>query len=237
MIHLSHFRLSGQGRSPCNGLAATCSRFPPHQVPSAGRYAGTSLLSEPSLTAEEGFNLISPAMVTKEQYDELLSRFQELQAIVESQALNRPAPTPAPTPTPTPTPKPPKVAPPTPFAGASEDLDRFKAKCGIYFHIHAVEFPSALSQILFVLSYMKGGTAGAWATQRTIALLMAGSPALTMDEFNTELDAMFQDPNREATARQKLAALRQGSDSVDRIIQEFEILSPASRLGNRVLDQ
>src|SRR4029077_8556203 len=121
---------------------------------------------------------------------------------------------------------------PTPFAGASEDLDRFKAECGIYFHVRAAEFPNTLSQILFVLSYMKGGTAGAWATQRTIALLTAGSPALTMDEFNTELDTMFQDPNREATARQKLATLRQGNDSVDKIIQEFEILGPASRLGD-----
>src|SRR6266436_6095750 len=171
-------------------------------------------------------------MVTEEQYDKLLSRFQELQAIVESQARNQPPVAPAPAPAPALRPKPPKVAPPTPFAGASEDLDCFKAECGIYFHVRAVEFSNALSQILFVLSYMKGGTAGAWATQRTIALLTAGSPALTMDEFNTELDAMFQDPNREATARQKLAALRQGSNSVDRIIQEFEILGPASRLGD-----
>jgi hypothetical protein len=241
MTHLSHFRLSGQGSSPRDGAAATYSRSTSRQVPSAGRYTGTSPLSELSLTAEEGFNLISPAspaMVTEEQYDELLSRFHELQAIVESQARNQPttapAPAPVPTPTPAPTlrPKPPKVAPPTPFAGTSEDLDRFKAECGIYFHVRAAEFPDALSQILFVLSYMKGGTAGAWATQRTIALLTAGSPTLTMDEFNTELDAMFQDPNREATARQKLAALRQGSDSVDKIIQEFEILGPASRLGD-----
>src|SRR4029077_10358422 len=132
-----------------------------------------------------------------------------------------PAPAPAPTPAPAPRPKPPKVAAPTPFAGASEDLDRFKAECGIYFHIHAAEFPNTLSQILFVLSYMKGGTAGAWATQHTIALLTAGSPALTMDEFNMELNAMFQDPNHEATARQKLAALQKGNNSIDKIIQEF----------------
>jgi len=53
----------------------------------------------------------------------------------------------------------PKVAPPTAFAGTSEDLDHFKAECGIYFHVHAAEFPNTLSQILFVLSYMKGGAA------------------------------------------------------------------------------
>jgi hypothetical protein len=91
--------------------------------------------------------------------------------------------------------------------GASKDLDRFKAECRIYFHVHATEFPDALSQILFILSYMKGGTAGAWAMQCTIALLMAGSPTLTMDEFNMELNAMFQDLDWEAMAWQKLAAL------------------------------
>ena len=177
-------------------------------------------------------------MVMEEQYDDLLARFQELLAIAKSQVLNQPppapvpAPAPPPAPAPVPRPKAPKVAPPTPYSGASEDLDRFKAECGIYFHVHAAEFPSALSQILFVLSYMKGGTAGAWVTQRTLALLTAGSPALTMDEFNTELDAMFQDPNREAAARQKLATIRQGNDSVDKVIQQFEILGPASRLGD-----
>ena len=70
------------------------SHFAPRQVPSAGHYTGMSPLSELSLTAEEGFNLISPtspaspAMVTKEQYDKLLSRFQELQAIIESRLLS-----------------------------------------------------------------------------------------------------------------------------------------------------
>ena len=177
-------------------------------------------------------------MVMEEQYDDLLARFQELLAIAKSQVLNQPppapvpAPAPPPAPAPAPRPKAPKVAPPTPYSGASEDLDRFKAECGIYFHVHAAEFPSALSQILFVLSYMKGGTAGAWVMQRTLALLTAGSPALTMDEFNTELDAMFQDPNREAAARQKLATIRQGNDSMDKVIQQFEILGPASRLGD-----
>jgi hypothetical protein len=71
----------------------------------------------------------------------------------------------------------------------------------------AQRFPDALSQILFVLSYMKGGTTGVWVMQHTLALLMTGSPTLTMDEFNMELNAMFQDPNCKAMARQKLMAI------------------------------
>ncbi|KAF8330387.1 uncharacterized protein EI90DRAFT_3124448 [Cantharellus anzutake] len=183
-------------------------------------------------------------MVTEEQYQDLLTRFQELQAILESRIQNPPpAPAPVPAPTPAPKPKAPKVthpdhgavsallppsflslpsdpiqtlppgpyslawaalvpgyiAPPTTFAGASKDLNCFKVECGIYFHVHMAEFPDTLSQILFVLSYMKGGAVGAWATQRMITLLMVGSPVITMDEFMAELDAMFQDPNCEAT--------------------------------------
>ena len=90
-------------------------------------------------------------MVTEEQYNDLLARFQELLAIVESQVLNRPAPAPAPTPvpmpapTPAPRPKAPKIAPPTPYSGASEDLDRFRAECGIYLHVRTAEFPNTLS--------------------------------------------------------------------------------------------
>ncbi len=46
----SHFRLSGQGCSPCNRAATMHSCSLPHQVPSTGRYTGTLLLSELSLT-------------------------------------------------------------------------------------------------------------------------------------------------------------------------------------------
>ncbi|KAF8330204.1 uncharacterized protein EI90DRAFT_3124688 [Cantharellus anzutake] len=167
-------------------------------------------------------------MVTKEQYQDLLTRFQELQAILESKIQNPPpAPTPAPTPTPKPKPKAPKVTPPTAFAGASKE-------CGIYFHVRTAEFPDTLSQILFVLSYMKGGAMGAWVTQHMIMLLMVGSPAITMDEFMAELNAMFQDPNREATTQHKLVTLQQGNDSMDRIIQEFEIHGPPSQLGDHL---
>src|SRR5258708_1015692 len=43
---------------------------------------------------------------------------------------------------------------------------------------------------------------------------------------------MFADPNCQATARRKLATLRQGDSSVEELIQEFEIHGPISGLGN-----
>ena len=65
----------------------------------------------------------------------------------------------------------------------------------------AVEFQDERSQILFVLSYMKGGTAGLWATQRINTVLYDNdSTPQTFDEFTAELDSMFTDPNQQVTA-------------------------------------
>ena len=86
--------------------------------------------------------------------------------------------------------------------------------------------------MLFILSYMKGGAAGTWATHKIQQILSPSEMPMTMDEFETEVDLVFADPNREATARQKLSNLRQGANSVDELIQQFEIHGPTSRLGD-----
>ena len=83
---------------------------------------------------------------------------------------------------------------------------------------------------MFVLSYMKGGSAGPWATQKINRILDAANPTETMwVEFMIELNEMFMD---QATARRKLATLCQGDSSVEELIQEFKIHGSISRLGN-----
>ena len=66
-----------------------------------------------------------------------------------------------------------------------------------YTHLQRnTEFQDEKSQILFVLSYMKGGTAGPWAMQKINAILSdADSAPETFDNFTAELDVMFADPN------------------------------------------
>ena len=62
--------------------------------------------------------------------------------------------------------------------------------------MHSMEFQDEKSQILFVLSYMKGGTAGPWATQKINAILSdTNSTPETFEDFAAELDVMFADPN------------------------------------------
>src|SRR6266436_2968824 len=95
------------------------------------------------------------------------------------------------------------------------------------------KFLDECSNILFVLLYMKGGSAGPWATQKINSILYpANMEEVTWAEFVLELDEMFADPNHQATAWRKLATLRQGDSSVEELIQEFEIHGPISGLGN-----
>src|SRR6266404_3961312 len=127
--------------------------------------------------------------------------------------------------------KPPKVSAPSPFSGAQDDLDRFKAKCSLYLSMRRSEFLDERSNALFILSYIKGGSAGPWATQKINSILF-DAQEVTWAGFIEELDEMFADPNHQATARRKLATLRQGDSSVEELIREFEIHGPISRLGN-----
>ena len=49
---------------------------------------------------------------------------------------------------------------------------------------------------------------------------------MMMDEFEAKVDLIFTDLNREATAQQKLSTLWQGANSIDELIQQFEVHGP-----------
>src|SRR5258708_27672603 len=93
------------------------------------------------------------------------------------------------------------------------------------------EFPDEHSNALFILSYMKGGSTGPWATQKINSILFDAQEVMWAG-FVEELNKMFADLNCQATARRKLATLHQGDSSVEELIQEFKIHGPISRLGH-----
>src|SRR6266436_2233122 len=170
-------------------------------------------------------------MSTEEHITQLMAQITALQAQLACHSQS-PPPAPAqPSAAPPPPPKPPKVSAPSPFSGAQDDLDCFKAECSLYLSMRHSEFPDKCSNTLFVLSYMKGGSAGPWATQKINSILF-DAQEVTWARFVLELDEMFADPNRQATARRKLTTLCQGDSSVEELIQEFKIHGPISGLGN-----
>src|SRR5258708_37014671 len=108
-------------------------------------------------------------MSTEEHITQLTAQVAALQAQLVH--CSRSPPPPQPSAAPVPTPKPPKVVTPSPFSGAQDGLDCFKAECSLYLSMRHSEFPDECSIILFILSYMKGGTAGPCAPQRTTSIL------------------------------------------------------------------
>src|SRR5258706_5946999 len=170
-------------------------------------------------------------MSTEEHIAQLTAQIMALQAQLAHRSWS-PPPAPAqPSAAPPPPPKPPKVSTPSPFSGAQDDLDCFKAKCSLYLSMRCSEFLDKHSNALFILSYMKGGSAGPWATQKINSILFDAQEVMWA-RFIEELDKMFADPNCQATARRKLATLCQGDSSVEELIQEFEIHGPISGLGD-----
>src|SRR5260370_7782893 len=83
-----------------------------------------------------------------------------------------------------------------------------------------------MSQMLFILSYMKGRATGTWVMHKIQQVLNPSGMPMTMDKFKAKVDLMFVDPNREATAQQKLSTLWQGANSIDELIQQFEVHGP-----------
>src|SRR6266436_5989670 len=89
-----------------------------------------------------------------------------------------------------------------------------------------------MSQMLFILSYMKGRAARTWAMHKIQQVLNPSGTPMMMDEFEAKVNLMFADLNREATAQQKLSTLWQGTNSINELIQQFKVHRPTSRLGD-----
>src|SRR5260370_39093104 len=148
-------------------------------------------------------------MSTEEHITQLTAHIATLQAQLTCCSRSPPPPQPS---APPPPPKPPKVSAPSPFSGAQDDLDHFKAECSLYLSMRQSEFPDEHSNVLFVLSYMKGGSAGPWAMQKINSILYPANPEeVTWAAFGLELDEMFVDPNCQATTWRKLTTLCQGT--------------------------
>src|SRR5258707_12098244 len=89
-----------------------------------------------------------------------------------------------------------------------------------------------MSQMLFILSYMKGGATRTWAMHKIQQVLNPSRMPMMMDKFKAGVDLMFADPNQEVTGQQKLSTLQQGANSINKLIQQFEVHGPTSRLGD-----
>src|SRR5260221_6104429 len=138
-------------------------------------------------------SLPSPTtMATLEEQVTLLT--QQIQALQNQLSAWSPSPPVDPPPPPTTT-KLLKIAAPTLFTGLQDDLNCFKVECSLYICLQGSKFPDKMSQMLFILSYMKGRAAGTWLTPKIQQVINPSGMPMMMDKFEAEVDLMFADPN------------------------------------------
>src|SRR5260221_5745914 len=86
-------------------------------------------------------------MSTEEHITQLTAQIAALQAQLVHCSRSLPPPQPSAPPPPL---KPPKVSTPSPFSGAQDNLDCFKAKCSLYLSMRQSELPVKHSNVLFI---------------------------------------------------------------------------------------
>ena len=107
-----------------------------------------------------------------------------------------------------------RVAAPTPFKGDSELVDSYLAECWLHF-LDNPTYEKDSAKIVFVLSYMKEGSAAAWANNVVQAMRNPKEPAHQLysnyAEFEKALIDAFKGGAQVEIAQAKIEKLRQNA--------------------------
>lgn len=142
---------------------------------------------------------------------------------------------------------PPVVAPAAPPAAARSTKDlavkpeafdgkRYKdfiRTVDVYIRANRANFTDDETKILFILSLMREGLAGAWAQNYVDAARVRGVLTITQTwgAFTADLEKAFGDPNESQHAQTALMALRQGTRTAEDFFQEFDVLRRRAGFG------
>ena len=116
-----------------------------------------------------------------------------------------------------------KVSPPEPFDGSMQKAETFLSQLKLYFYGKGIT--DELQRVVCALSYMKGGTAGKWALDKTKVLDGDYSKEGLWDDFVYEFREVFGDPDPASTARHKINLLKQGNQTADEYVASFRELA------------
>src|SRR5260370_8685578 len=94
-------------------------------------------------------------MPTETHLAQLTAQIMALQAQLACRSWSPPPAPPQPSAAPPPPPKPPKVSAPSPFSGAQDALDCFKAERSLYLRLRRSQFPAERSHAPFILPSIK----------------------------------------------------------------------------------
>ena len=115
-----------------------------------------------------------------------------------------------------------KVSPPEPFDGSMQKAEAFLSQLKLYFWGKGIT--DDFQRVVCALSFMKGGTAGKWALEKT-KILDGNFPKEGLwDDFVYEFREVFADPDPASTARHKMNMLKQGNQTADEYVASFREL-------------
>ena len=117
------------------------------------------------------------------------------------------------------------AAKPREYSGGS-DYEDFEREFQLYIASNPRQFPGDGDKIIFVLSYLRGGHAEAWAQNYLRALTNNGTVTITdsYPDFLTTLQETFKDPNSAQKALAEFRTFRQGSMTAEEFFARFEII-------------
>ena len=124
----------------------------------------------------------------------------------------------------------PKAAEPPIFSGTRSEARGWLKAVRLYIGLSPSKFPAGddTRRILWALSYIRGGSAGAWAENQTELMLNAeNKPFSTFDQFLLAFETAYCEYDRAEAARRGIENLKMGKgDTVEAYTTTFESLAP-----------
>jgi Ty3 transposon capsid-like protein/zinc knuckle protein len=115
-----------------------------------------------------------------------------------------------------------KVAKPDDFDGSQSKVDSFLRQLSISIRADPTRYLNDDNKITLALSYMKGGSAGAWADRLLERAEEDGTYEYTWEEFKEAFRESFGDADPSGTACNRIDTLEMGKMTADEYIIAFE---------------
>jgi hypothetical protein len=125
------------------------------------------------------------------------------------------------------------VAEPDPFDGKRENGRRFLHQIWMYIQAYPETFTTDQDQILFMLSWMKSGSAAVWA--ETLGDDLRNGATLTMDQVKNDFELNFVLVDEAGDAQNRIDNMTQGARSVSDYVTEFRSYASKSGYGQAEL--
>lgn len=144
-----------------------------------------------------------------------------------------------------------KISPPEAFNGEAAKVQEFITDCELYFAANEEKFDKDVKKVAFALSYMKGGTAGAWKSmfleeangpeddsedegdeeaESILPVIPKVTDYGTWKDFKRRIRKEFEHAAQQIQSRFDLDSIRQGTTNATDYVTRFKILASKGKI-------